>query len=93
MNLHGRGGTGVQAGARQALPWGCLAGESAQAEGLAGYQVIPEDLGCELLERLSGTCKNDGFMWLKLILIPNENRNTSNSNPCTYRIGGQWPLP
>lgn len=74
-------------------PGGVLLGSLLQAEGLAGYQVIPEDLGCELLERLSGTCKNDGFMWLKPILIANENRNTSNSNPCTYRIGRQWLLP
>lgn len=33
-------------------PGGVLLGSLLQAEGLAGYQVIPEDLGCELLERL-----------------------------------------
>lgn len=61
MNLHGRSRDWaednlvcVQVGARQALHWVCLAGESAQEERLAGYQMVPEDLDCELLEMLGG---------------------------------------
>ena len=69
MNLHGRDRTGVktawvQAGARQALHWECLPGESAPSREISRLSSDSRR------PWLSGTCKNDSFMWLKLILIP-----------------------